>query len=69
MGIWYNFINYFGEEEILLEPERKYEIIKVFPPLNDVIYVDCKILTTKLVLNNIKCNEENVINVNNYNEN
>ena len=57
-----SLFNFFREEEILLEPERKYEIIKVFPPLNDVIYVDCKILTTKLVLNNIKCNYENVIN-------
>jgi len=69
--IWgYNItlFNYYGEEEILLEPERKYKVVNVLPPVNELIYVNCKILTTPLVLdNNNNTIEENNINKNNYN--
>ena len=44
--------NYFGEKEILLEPERIFLIDNVLPPVNDIIYVTCKILKTPLVLSN-----------------
>lgn len=44
------FFNYFGEEEIILEPERKYILDNVSPPLNDIITVSCKIVTTPLIL-------------------
>ena len=42
--------NKFGEEEILLEPERKYTIEYHFPEVNDIIGVTCKIKDTPLVL-------------------
>ena len=68
--IWgYNIslFNYYGEEEILLEPERKYKVDNILPPVNEIIYVNCKILTTPLVLldTNNNNNEENNINNNN----
>ena len=36
--------------KILLEPERKYIIEQVFPPINEIIYVRCNILKSKIVL-------------------
>ena len=38
--------NYYHEKEILLEPERKFKIDNVLPPLNDVINITCTILKT-----------------------
>ena len=38
------------EEEVLLEPERKFLIDEVIPPINDIIHVRCEILDTPLVL-------------------
>ena len=52
--IWgYNIelFNYFHEKEILLEPERQFIISNVLPPLNGVIYINCNILKTNLILN------------------
>ena len=52
--IWgYNIeiFNYYREKEILLEPERKYIIDNVLPPLNGIINISCTILKTNLVLN------------------
>jgi len=34
--------NFYKEEEILLEPERKFTVINIIPPLNNIIYVECK---------------------------
>ena len=51
--IWgYNIelFNYFKEKEILLEPERKFVIENVMPPLNNVIYITCNILNSDLIL-------------------
>ena len=45
--------NVFNEEEILLEPERKLLIKESIPPINNVIYVRCKVLDTPLILENI----------------
>jgi hypothetical protein len=45
--------NVFNEEEILLEPERQLLIKESLPPINNVIYVRCKVLDTPLVLENI----------------
>ena len=66
--------NYYGEKEILLEPERKFEITNVLPPLNDVTHINCKILKTPLPLDFTNINskiekimDENNINFNNYN--
>ena len=42
--------NYYGEKEILLEPERKFIIDNVLPPLNEIINVTCNILKTPLIL-------------------
>ena len=60
--IWgYNIelFNYFKEKEILLEPERKFIVEDVLPPLNDVIDITCKILKTNLILND---NNEDIYN-------
>ena len=61
--------NYFKEEEILLEPERKFLIDNVLPPLNDIININCKVLKTPLVLDNknITCNNINNNNISNNN--
>ena len=51
--VWgYNIepFNFFHEKEILLEPERKYTITNILPPLNGVISINCDILKTNLVL-------------------
>ena len=60
--IWgYNIelFNYFKEKEILLEPERKFIVEDVLPPLNDVINITCTILKTNLILND---NNEDIYN-------
>ena len=44
--------NYFHEEEILLEPERKFLVEQIFPPLNEIIHVRCKVENSPLILNN-----------------
>ena len=44
--------NYFGEKEILLEPERKFIVENALPPLNEIINVTCTILKSPMVLNN-----------------
>jgi hypothetical protein len=35
--------NYYNEEEILLEPERKFIVEQIYPPVNDIIHVRCKV--------------------------
>ena len=52
--------NYYGEKEILLEPERKFIVESVLPPLNEIINVICNILNTPLILDNIGL-EKNII--------
>ena len=42
--------NYYKEEEILLEPERKFIINQIFPPVNEIIHVRCEIQNTPIVL-------------------
>ena len=44
--------NYFGEKEILLEPERKFIVENALPPLNEIINVTCTILKSPIVLGN-----------------
>ena len=45
--------NYFGENEIILEPERKIIVDEVLPPVNDIIHIRCDIQDTPLILLNI----------------
>ena len=47
--------NYYNEEEILLEPETKFIVDSVLPPVNDVINIICKTLKSPLILDS---NEE-----------
>ena len=60
--IWgYNIelFNFFHEKEILLEPERKFIVSNVLPPINEIININCNILKTDLVLsddNNLNSN-------------
>ena len=45
-----SLFNKFNEEEILLEPERKFRVCEVLPEINEIIFVTCDILQTPLVL-------------------
>ena len=45
--------NVFKENEVLLEPERKYYIDNHFPEQNDLIYVFCQVKDTPIVLEDI----------------
>ena len=46
--------NYFGEKEIILEPERTFIIDNVLPPFNEIIHITCVFLKSPLILNNIR---------------
>ena len=50
-----SLFNVFHETEIILEPERKFIIEKVIPPNDNdgITYVTCKIVNSKVVLDNI----------------
>ena len=50
--------NIFKEEEILLEPERKFKIINSIPPLKGIIIVNCEMQDTPLVLNDLFIEKE-----------
>ena len=45
-----SLFNVFNEEEILIEPERKFIVDQVYPPVNDIIHVRCNIQKTEPVL-------------------
>ena len=45
--------NYYGENEIILEPERKFIVDEVLPPVNDIIHIKSDIQDTPLILLNI----------------
>jgi len=55
--------NFFHENEILLEPERKFKVIDALPPVNDIIHVTCSIYKTPLILDNNN-NTESDYNIN-----
>ena len=59
--------NIFDEDEILLEPERKFMIKQSLPPANNVIHVRCKILETPIVLEKIFELKKNNLNQNKIN--
>ena len=64
--------NYFNEKEILLEPERKFKIDNILPPINGIITINCNILKTPLILDDNNISEKiynKLNNINNYNEN
>ena len=42
--------NYYDEKEILLEPETKFIVENVFPPVNEIIHITCKVINSSLVL-------------------
>ena len=56
--------NYYGEDEILLEPERTYIVTDVLPPLNDIININCEIYNTPLVLDNNSISKNDLDNIN-----
>ena len=57
--------NYYNEKEILLEPERKYKIDEIIPPVNDIIHIRCDIKDTSIILNDnifkMKCSSNSQI--------
>ena len=59
--------NVFDEDEILIEPERKFMIKESIPPVNNIIHVRCKILETPIVLEKIFELEKNDLNQNKIN--
>ena len=64
-----SFSYFEGEDEVLLEPERKFEIINLCE-FNGIIEVECNILKTPLVLEDIvkiedKTNDEDLKNIEN----
>ena len=63
-----SLFNVYNEKEILLEPEREFEVEESIPPLNNVIYVRCKIKKTPLVLENIINQAMNSNNINNFDD-
>ena len=54
--------NYFNEKEILLEPERKFIVKNVLPPINEIINITCEILKTPLILDNSEINNNIFLN-------
>ena len=62
--------NYYKENEILLEPERKFIVDNVLPSLNKIINITCTILKTPLILHNNapQLEEDKIINNNIENE-
>ena len=44
--------NYYNEKEFLLEPEKKFKVDDVLPPINGIIHVTCTIFKTPIVLSN-----------------
>lgn len=48
-----SLFNIYGEEDILLDPERKFEVIESRPPIKEIIDVRCEIKDTNLILENI----------------
>lgn len=52
--------NICGEEEILLEPERKYVIEESLPEINNIIYVRCLIKETPVVLYDLLANNDDI---------
>ena len=55
------------EEEILLEPETKFIVDDVFPPVNEIIHITCKIIKSPLVLDFNGMQSTKIINNNNIN--
>ena len=51
--------NVFGEEEILIEPERKIFVKETKPPINQILQTRCKILQTPLVLDSLINSNDN----------
>ena len=50
--------NYYNEEEILLEPERKFIVEEIYPPLNNIIHIRCKVEDSPLVLDEDNIDEK-----------
>ena len=58
--------NYFNEKEILLEPERKFIIDEVIPPIDEIIHIRCDMQDNPLILNdNLKKQNITIIDSNN----
>ena len=57
--------NYYKEEEVLLEPETKFIVDSVLPPVNDVINITCNIINSPLILEPNGVQSTSIINNNN----
>ena len=62
-----SLFNYYGEEEILIEPERMFIVDEVIPTINDLIFIRCKIQNTPIIL--LDVNYDNNYNINNLDNN
>ena len=61
--------NYYKEEEVLLEPETKFIVDSVLPPVNDVINITCNIINSPLILEPNGVQSTSIINNNLLNNN
>ena len=62
LNIWSRVFNYFHEKEILLEPERKFIVKNVLPPLNEIINITCQIIKSPLIVLDNELEQNNIIN-------
>ena len=65
--IWgYNIelFNCYNEKEILLEPERKFIIDDILPPINGIINIRCTVLNSNLILTDTYYKKSNIISKN-----
>ena len=53
IGYDISLFNVFNEKEILIEPERKFNVEETKPPVNKILQTTCRILETPLVLESI----------------
>ena len=49
-----NYLNYYYEPEILLEPEIEFIVDNILPPLNGVINITCTVVKSNLILSDNK---------------
>ena len=45
-----SLFNCYNENEILLEPERKFNVEQIIPPVNEIIHIRCSFIETPLVI-------------------
>jgi len=63
-----SLFNSYKEKEILIEPERKFKIDEIIPPINDIIHIRCDIQDSPLILDDELINKTIQKNIENKNK-